>query len=96
MNAHATERLTEDLAAIAKDAEALFGGSDDNLAERAKEIRDRLAEALEATDKTIKGLNNEPPSALGAIDQMIRDKPYHAVGLAVGVGLILGLLLKRK
>jgi len=27
---------------------------------------------------------------------MIRDKPYHAVGLAIGVGLILGLLLKRK
>ena len=29
-------------------------------------------------------------------DQTIREKPYHALGVAFGVGLILGLLLKRS
>ena len=80
---------------MAKDAEEIFASDGDNLAERAKEIRDRLAEALAATDRTIKRLDGSS-SPVDSIGEMIRDKPYHAVGLAIGVGLILGLLLKRK
>jgi ElaB/YqjD/DUF883 family membrane-anchored ribosome-binding protein len=96
MNADLTQRLSEDLAAIVKDAEAIFAGHGDNLADRAAEIRDRLAEALAATDKTIKRLNGPSSSPFGTINDMIRDKPFQAVGLAVGIGLIIGLLLKRK
>ena len=95
MNGRTAAQLSEDLAAIAKDAEEIFGGDGEQVAARAKEIRDRLAEALAATDQTIERLAG-PGKPAGAIDQAIRDNPYKAVGLAVGVGLILGLLLRRK
>jgi len=67
MSVSTRDRLTEDLAAIARDAEEIFGSDGDNLAERAKEIRDRLAEALAATDKTIQRLDGAAASPVGSI-----------------------------
>jgi len=32
----------------------------------------------------------------GAADQTIRDYPYHAIGVALGIGAVLGLLWGRR
>ena len=98
MNADLAERLSEDLAAIARDAGEIFdgNGNGDNVAARARDIRDRLADVLQATDKTIEDLNEKPSSALGSVDEFIRERPYQALGIVLGVGLLLGWLIKRK
>lgn len=41
-----------------------------------------------ARDKAVRGAK--------VADKTIRDKPYHAIGVAFGVGLLLGFLLKRS
>ena len=99
MNPDLTERLSEDLAAIARDAEELFTGKSDtdgDLADRAREIRDRLAAALDRTDQTISQLAEKPASRLDSVEEFVRQRPLQALGVALGVGVLLGFLLKRK
>ncbi|HWD20884.1 MAG TPA: hypothetical protein VHB20_16580 [Verrucomicrobiae bacterium] len=96
MSVDLTDRLSEDLAALARDAEAILKGKGEDKAERAQEIRDRLAEALATADKTINTLNSGAPSSSNALESFVRDKPYYALGIALGVGLALGYLFKRK
>jgi ElaB/YqjD/DUF883 family membrane-anchored ribosome-binding protein len=94
MSVNTKDRLAADLEAIAKDAKEFLGGEGEELAERAKEIRDRLADALSAADEAIDRLKGAQP--LEKLDGLVREKPYHAIGLALGIGLVIGLLLKRK
>jgi ElaB/YqjD/DUF883 family membrane-anchored ribosome-binding protein len=93
-----TEQLSEDLSALARDAEELLRGTDgDGAVDRAREIRERLAAALDRADETIHRLA-EPPasSAIAGVEDFVRRRPLQALGLAAGAGLLLGLLLKRK
>ena len=58
-------------------------------AERLKEIRDRTANALQGARERLEG-------AGGEIEERVRQHPYAALGIAAGVGLIIGVLLSRK
>ncbi len=92
-----TEQLSEDLSALARDAEELLRGPDgDDAIERAREIRERLAAALDRADETIHQLAEPPSSGLASVEEFVRRRPFQALGLAVGAGLLLGLILKRK
>ena len=78
MDTATTEKLTAELRAVVRDAEALMRVA-------AAESGERLREAGEFTRETV-----------SEIDEQIRRNPWAAVGIAAGVGLLLGLLLARK
>lgn len=61
----------------------------EGLQESSEEVQNRLADMWEA------GRERATEYARTA-DQTIRENPYQAVGVAFGVGLILGLLLTRR
>ncbi len=71
-----------------------LGGDDVN--EKAKEIRDRLAAALEVIQETFGVVEEHAGESLKQVDKSIRQNPYQALAIALGVGLAVGLLLKRK
>ena len=63
--------------------------------EKVGEARKRLAAADSAReiagrvrDKAVEGAK--------AADQAVRDKPYHAIGIAFGVGAIVGYFVMRR
>jgi len=93
-------KLAQEFAAVAKDAEEILNGGGDNGAEGAAEgasaLRSRLAEALAAADQTVDKASGSSDAVLSSIDDFIRERPYHVIGVALGVGLLLGLLLKRN
>ncbi|HWF19488.1 MAG TPA: DUF883 domain-containing protein [Verrucomicrobiae bacterium] len=73
-------------------AEGLKQAADDtmeDLQETGEDIQNRLSTLLEA------GREKAGYYARNA-DQKIRDNPYQAVGIAFGLGLIVGLLLTRR
>jgi ElaB/YqjD/DUF883 family membrane-anchored ribosome-binding protein len=78
MDATTTEKLTAELRAVVRDAEALMRAA-------AAESGEHLREAGDITRE-----------AASEIDEQVRKNPWAAVGIAVGVGLLLGLLLARK
>ena len=90
------EKLSEELKSIAEDAEELVRARGAELAEKTQEIRDRLASALETAEETLGALESKAAAGVKAADQAIRKYPYQSLGVALGVGLALGLLFKRK
>jgi ElaB/YqjD/DUF883 family membrane-anchored ribosome-binding protein len=97
---HARDRLMADLGTLAGDAEALLNATANDTSEKAQEARSRLAAAVEkakATYKDIqtKGIESAKFAAKKA-DATIRAHPYESIGIAFGVGVLLGVLLRRK
>jgi len=78
MDARTTEKLTAELRAVVREAEALMRSA-------AVESGEQLSKAGDVTRE-----------AVGEIDEQVRKNPWAAVGIAAGVGLLIGLLLARK
>jgi len=78
MDTPTTEKLTAELRAVVREAEALMRAA-------AVESGEQLRQAGEITRE-----------AIGELDEQVRKNPWAAVGIAAGVGLLVGLLLARK
>ncbi|MGC9940895.1 MAG: DUF883 family protein [Verrucomicrobiota bacterium] len=96
----ARERLLADLGAIAADAEELLKATVEDAGGKAKETRARLTKALEKAKATYEEFKarevDSAREALNKADQTIRSHPYESIGIAFGIGILLGALLRRK
>lgn len=85
-----------DLESLAEDAKALLAATADVAEEKVVEARERLAEALDRGKATWVRVQDRAVEGAKATDQVIRTHPYQALGVAFGVGAVLGLLLARR
>ena len=90
-----TERLANDLKAIARDAEDLIKATAGEVSEKAKEARSRLMVALESAKGRCEELQEKAVAGAKATDKIIRDHPYESIGIAFGVGVLIGVLVGR-
>ena len=90
------EKLVSDLKTVAHDAEELLKATAGELGDKTKEARAKLAGALEKAKESYKKLQEKAAEGAKATDQCIRTHPYQTMGIAFGVGVIIGLLAKRK
>lgn len=91
-----TDRLVTDLKRIVQDSEALLHATKDAVGDKAQEVRERLTDALESAKHTCRRLEDKAIEGAKAADQTIRDHPYQSIGVAFGVGLLIGVLVTRK
>ena len=89
-------KLTEDLRLVAEDAEELIRATGGELGVKTREIRERLKVVLEDAQETCARLEEQAEAGLQATDKVIRENPYRAIGIAVGIGFLAGFLIKRK
>jgi ElaB/YqjD/DUF883 family membrane-anchored ribosome-binding protein len=89
-------RIKDDLRALVRDAEDMLKATAGDLSEKAQAARSRLAEAVEKAKATGRRLEEKTVAAAKATDKVIREHPYESIGVAFGVGLLLGLLLTRR
>jgi ElaB/YqjD/DUF883 family membrane-anchored ribosome-binding protein len=92
----ANEGLDMDLNALVRDAEELMKATTGQTGEKISEMRSRLEAALESAKATCHRVEEKTVAAAKATDQTIREHPYEAIGIALGVGLLLGVLIARK
>jgi len=59
------------------------------------ELRAKLEAATEKAKEVCKHLQEETVAAAKATDKAVREHPYQAVGIAFGVGLLIGVLAAR-
>lgn len=90
------EKLLQDLKAVVHDGEELLRAGAKNLTERGLAARERLAAALETAKETRRKLEERALAGAKATDRIIREHPYESVGIAFGVGLLVGVLANRK
>ena len=91
-----TEKLLNDLRAVLADGEQLLRAGAKDLSERGMAARERLAAALELAKDTRRKLEERALAGARATDRVIHDYPYQSVGVAFGIGMVLGVLLNRK
>ena len=93
MNNVSTDRLVTDLKTVARDAEELFKAS---VGEKAQEVRARLRASVERSKEACVRLEEKAIAGAKTTDKAIRDHPYQGIGIAFGVGLLIGVLVTRK
>ena len=91
-----TERLVTDLKRVAHDSEELLKDSAEVVGEKAHEIRERLVRTLESAKVACRRLEEKALEGAKATDKVIREHPYHSIGVAFGIGLLIGVLVTRK
>lgn len=97
MTAHeANQQLLEDLKKVMHDAEALLKATAGDAGEKIKDVRNRLATALESAKDTCERLQDQTIQAAQSADRIIREHPYETIGVAFSLGLLIGVLAGRR
>jgi ElaB/YqjD/DUF883 family membrane-anchored ribosome-binding protein len=95
MNTHKTHKH-ESGEHLVEDAQALLTATAHVAEEKVVEARKRLMAAIEKGKETWNDVQEKAIAGAKATDQVIRDNPYKALGIALGVGAIIGYLLRRR
>jgi ElaB/YqjD/DUF883 family membrane-anchored ribosome-binding protein len=95
-----TTKLKEDLATVMRDAEALINASADQGGAKMAEARTKIRESLEAAKARVRAAENaaqqHAADAMHATEDYAKRNPWQAMGIAAGVGLVIGILLSRR
>ncbi len=94
------EQLISDFRALIADAEALIEATAGNGNDSVKSIRAQAADSLasakinlaDAQEKLVEKAKDIADNA----DDYIHKKPWEAIGVAAGIGLLIGLLVGRR
>jgi ElaB/YqjD/DUF883 family membrane-anchored ribosome-binding protein len=60
------------------------------------ELRAKLENVIEKSKEACGRLQDRTAAAAKATDKTIREHPYQAIGIALGVGVLIGLLVSRS
>ena len=95
-----TAQLLADFKALVADAEALLDATANQGGEAVVNLRAKAEESLAAAKVKLADaqdvLVEKGRVAAKATDDYVHEKPWHAVGIAAGVGLVVGLLIGRR
>ncbi len=86
----------EHFESLAQDAEAFVNETSQGLGDRARDARTRLAASVAAAKATLGRLNEKAIEGAKATDRVIREHPYQSIGIAFGLGILIGVLVSRK
>jgi len=93
------DKLISDFKILAGDAEELLKATANQAGERVAAARKRIEQSLEEGKKTCSEAEtafvDKTKEMAKTADDYVRQNPWNAVGVAAGIGLVLGLLLRR-
>ncbi|MEK7811787.1 MAG: DUF883 family protein, partial [Pseudomonadota bacterium] len=93
------EKLMQDLRVVVGDAEELLRATAGQAGEKVSAARERIQENLVAAKVRLiaaeEAVVARTKQAAKATDQYVHENPWKAVGIAAGVGLVVGVLISR-
>jgi ElaB/YqjD/DUF883 family membrane-anchored ribosome-binding protein len=100
MNEVTREKLTSDFRALLGDVEELLKTTSSQAGETIADLRERLGKKLEEGKKALSGqekaLREKAEEGRASVEAYLHEKPWITVGIAAGIGLVLGSLLRRR
>lgn len=94
------EQLIADFKVVMADAEALLKATANQGGEKLAEVRAKAEESLRVAKEKMAeaqtALLVKTKAAAKATDAYVHENPWKAVGIAAGVGLVIGLLIGRR
>ena len=94
------EKIVQDFKTVYSDVEELLRATASQTGEKIGVLRERLQDRLhKAKDRladTTEIVVDKTKQAAKVTDEYVHDNPWRAVGIAAGVGLVVGLLIGRR
>ncbi len=94
------DQLVRDFKILVADAEALLKATAGQSGEAVAAMRAKVGESLAVAKVKLSEAEQlaleKAKAAAAATDEYVHERPWHAVGIAAGVGLVIGLLIGRR
>jgi ElaB/YqjD/DUF883 family membrane-anchored ribosome-binding protein len=90
------EKLAQDLRVLIHDAEELLKAGTTEAGGKLEELKARLHASVDRMKETCHHMEEKVVAGAKATDKVIRAHPYESIGVAFGVGLLIGVLVARK
>ena len=94
------DKLVADFRLVVADAEELLRLTANQAGDKAADLRarvqDHLVTAKQKLAEAETSVRDNAKAVARATDDYVRDNPWRAVGVAAGVGLLVGLLIGRR
>lgn len=90
------EKLVTDLKVLSRDAEAMLHATAGQAGEKMAELRSKLTAALDSAKATCHRIEDKAIASAKVADKAIREHPYESIGVAFGIGLLIGVLVGRR
>ena len=95
-----SDKLVSDLKALVGDAEELLKATTDQAGEKVAVARQKIEQSLIEGKKALadaeQTLVKKSKECAEIADDYVRENPWSAIGIAGGIGLVLGLLIRGK
>lgn len=91
-----TTTTPEEIRTLLHDVESALGETTGEAAEKFAELRERLHAVLAEGQSSLERVREEALRRAKQADQLVRENPYYAVGVAAGVGALIGILVSRS
>jgi len=91
-----TQAVSNDVGTLAEDARALMAATADVAGEKVEEARKRLSAVLENGKEIYGRVRDKAVQGAKVADQTVRENPYQSMGIAFGVGALIGYLVSRR
>lgn len=93
------EKLMADLHAVVIDAEELLKATADQTGEKVSSARMRIQDSLNTAKMRLSmaqvAIVDKTKQAARATDELVRENPWKAVGVAAAFGFLVGLVVRR-
>ena len=94
------QKLVSDMKVVVSDAEEILrataGVAGDKMGDLRERITERLRDAKLRLADAEAALVDKTKAAARATDDYVNDNPWQAVGIAAGVGLLVGIIIGRR
>ena len=94
------QKFVSDMRVVVADAEEILRATAGVAGEKMADLRERVGERLRDAKLRIAdaeaALLDKTKAAARATDDYVNDNPWRAVGIAAGVGLLLGIIIGRR
>lgn len=94
------DKLMQDVKIVISDAEELLRATANQAGEKAAAAREKVQDSLHRAKVKLAEVEDimidKGKQATRATDEYVHDNPWRAVGIAAGIGLVIGLLIGRR
>jgi len=94
------DQLISEFKSLMADAEALIKATEDHPGETLSSIRNKAIETLTNAKASMSGVEGQLADKAKVVadgaDDFVHRNPWEAVGVAAGIGLLLGLFMRRR
>jgi len=94
------EKLAEDLRIVISDAEELLRATASQAGEKVATAREKVQDSLQRVKAELAEVEDvlveQGRQAARVADEYVRSNPWQSVGIAAGIGVIIGLLISKR